>query len=327
MFLTNMDDKWAQDKINTAYGKLSSCIATTKQRETVQPFYNISFTGDLASFNAKCPSPSRPQTLWATNLCENTVIPVGAVCANGNIFINSSCLKTTQPTTLSFCNEARWVQWSGVETCEDFYNVSEKGTCATYENCVWVGSNRQYNCRMEVTKLCQTVWTDTIMNLSIAKRTCCCSVDVNAINECLNACSECNGCWELPYPCYKCCTFCNVDFHQIYSQFFIYCTPDGCFAPIGEAKCIISHNPATMDCNYETAVPYCYIGLSQLPYCYGGEKEQCERCLIVPENPLGVVYRVIDVYTWKGNNSEEETNPLYVINQNIPMASSTMVGK
>ena len=327
MFLTSMDDKWSQDKINTAYGKLQNCIATTKQRETVQPFYNISFTGDLASFNAKCPSPSRPQTLWATNLCDNTVIPVGAVCANGNIFINSSCLKTSQPTTLSFCNEARWVQWSGVETCEDFYNVSDKGTCATYENCVWVGSNRQYNCRMEVTKLCQSVWTERVMGLSIAKRTCCCSVDVNAINECLYMCNECNGCWELPYPCYKCCTFCNVDFNQICSQFLIYCTPDGCFSPMGEVKCIVSHNPATMDCNYEAAVHYCYIGWNQLPYCYGGEKEQCERCLIVPENPLGVVCRVIDVYTWKGNNSEEETHPLYVINQNIPMASSTMGGK
>ena len=327
MFLTSLDDKWSQDKINTAYGKLQNCIATTKQRETVQPFYNISFTGDLASLSAKCPSPSRPQTLWATNLCDNTVIPIGAVCANGNIFINSSCLKTSQPTTLSFCNEARWVQWSGVETCEDFYNVSDKGTCATYENCVWVGSNRQYNCRMEVTKLCQNVWTERVMGLSIAKRTCCCSVDVNAINECLNACVECNGCWELPYPCYKCCTFCNVDFNQICSQFLIYCTPDGCFSPMGEVKCIVSHNPATMDCNYEAAVHYCYIGWSQLPYCYGGEKEQFERCLIVPENPLGVVCRVIDVYTWKGNNSEEETHPLYVINQNIPMASSTMRGK
>ena len=335
MFLTSMDDKWSQDKINTAYGKLSSCIATTKQRETVQPFYNISFTGDLASFNAQCPSgsglggsglggsclePVRPQTLWATNLCDNTVIPVGAVCANGNIFINSSCLKTTQPTTLSFCSETRWVQWSGLETCEDFYNVSDKGTCATYENCVWVGSNRQYNCRTEVSKLCQSVWTDTVMGLSSALRTCCCYVDVNAINECLHACAECNGCWELPYPCYKCCTFCNVSYKVICSQFLIYCTPDGCFAPNEEVKCIVSHNPATMDCNYEAAIPYCYIGWSQLPYCYGGEKcEKCEciRCLIVPESPLGVVCRVIDVYTAK-IGSETETHPLYVINQNIP---------
>lgn len=317
MFLTSMDDKWAQDKINTAYGKLSSCIATTKQRETVQPFYNISFTGDLASFNAKCKEPVKPQTLWATSLCDNTVIPVGAVCANGNVFINSKCLKTSQPTTLSFCSETRYVMW-GVSCDEDFYAVSDKGVCPTYENCVWVGSNRQYNCRAEVTKLCQSVWTDTVMNLSIAKRTCCCYVDVNAINECLNACAECNGCWELPYPCYKCCTFCNVSHRMICSQFLIYCTPDGCFAPMGEVKCIVSKNGATMDCNYEAAIPYCYIGWSQLPYCWGGEKASCERCLIVPENPLGVVCRVIDVYTWKGNNSEEETHPLYVINQNVP---------
>lgn len=96
MFLTNLDDKWAQDKINTAYGKLQSCIATTKQRETVQPFYTISFTGDLASLQMQCPQPVRPQTLWATSLCDNTVIPVGAVCANGNVFINSSCLKETR---------------------------------------------------------------------------------------------------------------------------------------------------------------------------------------------------------------------------------------
>lgn len=325
MFLTNLDDKWAQDKINTAFGKLTSCIATTKQRETVQPFYNISFTGSLADLNVQCPSPVRPQTLWATNLCENTVIPVGAVCANGNIFINSSCLKTSQPTTLSFCSETRYVMW-GVNCESDFYAVSDKGTCPTYENCVWVGSNRQYNCRMEVSKLCQSVWTDTVMGLSIAKRTCCCYVDVSAINDCLNACAECNGCWELPYPCYKCCTFCNVSFHQICSQFFIYCTPDGCFAPMENIKCIVSHNPSSMDCNYEAAVPYCYIGWSQLPYCYGGEKcaveDAFERCLIVPETPLGVVCRVIDVYTWKGNNNEEETHPLYVINQNIP----TMIG-
>lgn len=318
MFLTNLDDKWAQDKINTAFGKLQNCIATTKQRETVQPFYGIKFTGDLASFNAVCPEPVRPQTLWATSLCDNTVIPVGAVCANGNIFINSKCLKTSHPTTLSFCSEARWVQWNGLETCEDFYNVSDKGTCPTYENCVWVGSNRQYNCRAEVTKLCQSVWTDTVMNLSIAKRTCCCYVDVNAINECLNACAECNGCWELPYPCYKCCMFCNVSHRVICSQFFIYCTPDGCFSPMNNVKCIVSKNGATMDCTYKAAIPYCYVGWSTLPYCYGGEKCECIRCLIVPESPLGVVCRVIDVYTWKGNNSEEETHPLYVINQNVP---------
>lgn len=316
MFLTNLDDKWAQDKINTAYGKLQSCIATTKQRETVQPFYTIKYEGNLSDLNMQCPKPVKPQTLWATSLCDNTVIPVGAVCSNGNIFINSSCLKTTQPTTLSFCNEARWVQW-GVDCESDFYNVSDNGTCATYENCVWVGSNRQYNCRTEVSKLCQNVWTETIMGLSTALRTCCCSVDVNAITNCLYMCNECNGCWELPYPCYKCCTFCNVAVHQICSQFFIYCTPDGCFAPIGEAKCIISHNPATMDCNYEAAINYCYIGWRTLPYCYGGEKCECIRCLIVPENPLGVVCRVIDVYTVKVGN-ETETKPLYVINQIIP---------
>ena len=96
MFLTNLDDKWAQDKINTAYDKLSNCIATTKQRETVRPFYNISFTSDLASLQMQCPQPVRPQTLWATSLCDNTVISVGAVCANGNVFINSSCLKETR---------------------------------------------------------------------------------------------------------------------------------------------------------------------------------------------------------------------------------------
>ena len=34
MVLTNLPDKWAQDKINVVYNMLQHCIATTKQRET-----------------------------------------------------------------------------------------------------------------------------------------------------------------------------------------------------------------------------------------------------------------------------------------------------
>lgn len=323
MVLTNLTDKWAQDKINTAYMALENCIATTKQRETVQPFYNICYSGDLSDLSVQCPKPIRPETLWATSLCDNTVIPVGAVCSNGNIYINSSCLKTCKPTTLTFCTEARYVMWN--TECEDHFITRECPTCTTYENCVWSGSNRQYNCRLEVTRLCQNIWTDTIMGLSIAKRTCCCSLDITQINECLYVCNECNGCWDLPYPCFTCCTFCNVKYYQIDDQFLIYCTPDGCKASIDEVKCIISHNPATQDCNFmcNMTIPYCYIGWNTLPYCYGGEEKCCSWnnsywCIIVPEKPLATICRVIDVYTWTGiENDDWLKNPLYVINQNV----------
>ena len=131
---------------------------------------------------------------------------------------------------------------------------------------------------------------------------------------------------------------------QIDSQFLIYCSPDGfsyldyntknsgCFADIGASqgpyccyKCMVSKNPGTQDCNFicNLTIPFCYIGWNEHPYCFGGEEKccfwrTCETCwnIIVPCNPLAVVCRVIDVYTVCSTN-EYNTNPIYVINQNI----------
>ena len=344
MFLTNIDDKWAQDKINTAYGMLENCIATTKQRETVQPYYNIHYVGDLSDLSVQCPRPIRAETLWATSLCDNTVIPVGNICINGNLLINSSCLKTHVQTAYTFCEESRFMSMSGISTCEDHFIVNDCPTLATYENCIWNGSSRQYNCRMKMSRLCQDVWQKNIMDYSIMKVACCCQADIEYADECLCVCNECAGCWELPYPCFVCCTFCNVCMKQIDSQFLIYCTPDGfsyldCnkknngyFAGIGASqcpyccyKCMVSKNPGTQNCNFicNLTIPFCYIGWNEHPYCFGGEEKccfwrACETCwnIIVPCNPLAVVCRVIDVYTVCGAN-EYNTNPIYVINQNI----------
>lgn len=339
MVLTNLPDKWAQDKVNTAYSMLESCIATTKQRETVQPYYNICYVGDLSDLSVQCPKPVRAETVWATSLCDNTVIPVGQVCINGNLLINSSCLKTHTTTAFTFCEESRFISTSKIGSCEDHFVVNDCSSLATYWNCIWNGSSRQYNCRMKLSRTCQDVWQKNIMDFSIMKASCCCQYDIEYATECLYVCSECAGCWELPYPCFVCCTFCNVCMKQIDSQFLVYCTPDGfsylccaycCF------KCMVSKNPGTQDCNFmcNLTIPFCYIGFRWYddssvghPYCFGGEEKCCfwsplppnceyERNIIVPCSPLMVVCRVIDVYT-VCSTDEHNTNPVYVINQNI----------
>ncbi len=345
MVLTNLPDKWAQEKINTAYNILQNCIATTKQRETIQPFYSICYVGSLSDLSVQCPPPVRPETIWATSLCENTVIPVGSVCANGNLFINSSCLKTCRPTSYTFCEETRWVFWNDEESCwlddcTDHYRTMDCPKVSSYTNCLWTGSSRQYNCRKEVSALCQSQWQEDIMDLSFMERSCCCVPDKECIHACLVMCSECAGTWELPYPCFISCTFCNVSRSQIDSAFLTFCTPDGCVAPtfycvwcgggyvcVPYVKCMVSCNPATQNCDYECnlTIPYCYIGWSGLPYCWGGETACClwkDGCsswnIIVPCSPLALVCRVIDVYTWSGVGSEDWVkNPIYVINQKI----------
>lgn len=329
MVLTTEDDKWKQDKINTAYMMLENCIATTKQKETVQPFYNLSYVGDLSSFSVQCPPPIRTETLWATNLCDNTVVPVGKICSNGNVVIDSCVNKTCSPSTFIFCDEYRVMNVCSDSSLEDHFVIRDCPTLATFENCVWSGSNRQYAERMAVSHLCTTTWQRDIMKYSIDKRVCCCSYDIEHATEMLSVCVECYNCWELPYPCFTCCTFCNVFMKQIDSQYLIYCTPDGTSSSNDEYKCMVSHNPGTQNCNYECniTIPFCYIGWNTYPYCYGGEEKCCfwngadERTsgtwnIIVPCNPLAVVCRVIDVYTVQGA-SEYNTNPIYAINMNI----------
>lgn len=345
MVLTNLPDKWAQEKVNTAYRSLANCISTTKQRETVQPFYQICYVGGLSDLSAQCPLPVRPEIIWATSLCENTVIPVGMVCANGNLFINSSCLKTCRPTSYTFCDETRWVFWNSEEEpyltdCTDHYKLICCPRVPSYTNCLWTGSSRQYNCRREVSALCQNQWQSDIMILSVMERICCCIPDKERIHACLILCSECQGKWELPYPCFVSCTFCNVCRSQIDSAFLLYYTPDGCFSPtfhcewcgggyiyIPYVKCMVSRNPATQNCDMECnlTIPYCYIGWNGLPYCWGGETQCClwkDGCsqwdIIVPCSPLALVCRVIDIYDWSGVSSEDwVTNPVYVINQKV----------
>lgn len=323
MVLTSMDDKWAQDKINTAYLTLENCIATTKQRETVQPFYNISYVGDLSSFSVQCPPPIRPETLWATNLCDNTVVPVGKICSNGAVIINSCVSKTCSPVTYVFCNEYR-VMTTNTSCTEDYFVIRDCPTLGTYENCLWTGSNSQYAERMALSNLCTTNWQNDIMKYSINKRVCCCSYDIEEANDMLAVCSECYSCWELPYPCYTCCTFCNVFMKQIDSMYFIYRTPDGTCSTSTCYVCMVSHNPGTQNCNYECnlTVPFCYIGWNTYPYCYGGEEKCCNWNgngvwnIIVPDRPLAVVCRIIDVYTVHGDG-DYNTNPIYAINMNI----------
>lgn len=331
MVLTNLPDKWAQEKVNTAYRSLANCIATTKQRETVQPFYQICYVGGLSDLSAQCPPPVRPEIIWATSLCENTVIPVGSVCANGNLFINSSCLKTCRPTSYTFCEETRTVFWNSescLNSCSDHYITTDCPKVSTYTNCLWTGSSKQYSCRQEVSLLCTNQWQSDIMDLSLMKRACACDPEmVECINACLTMCSECQGTWELPYPCFTNCTFCNVCKSVIDSAFLLYCTPDGCIASTDEVRCIVSYNPATQNCDMECnlAVPYSYIGWNNLPYCWGGETRCClwkgfcnVWSTIVPCSPLAFVCRIIDVYTWSGVDTEDWVkNPIYVINQKV----------
>ena len=125
-------------------------------------------------------------------------------------------------------------------------------------NCIWNGSSRQYNCRLKMSRLCQDVWQKNIMDFSIMKVACCCQADIEYADECLYVCNECAGCWELPYPCFVCCTFCNVCMKQIDSQFLIYCTPDGF---------------SYLDYNTKNCGCFADIGASQCPYC-------CYKCMV-----------------------------------------------
>ena len=311
MVLSAMCYKWAQDKINIAYKALENCIATTKQRETVQPYFELKYTGDLSDMSFQCPKPVRPEPIWATNLCDNTVERIGSISKSGVVTIESSCLYTTRTDTFTFCDETRWVSWYG-RRCNNDYYCEYSCPSTSYTNCLWSGSPRQYQCRNDIAESCRDQWQNDIMNLSIAyKSNCCCT--------CLYSCLQCKaseyGCWDLPFPCFIECTFCDVEHKQISSLAFIYCTPDGTCVENEDVFCTIICNTASQSCTYECARSGCYIGWNELPYCYGNEGSTA-ICSIVSSCYLGMICRLVDVYNVE-NMVEKNTRPLYNINMKI----------
>lgn len=319
MVLSAMCDKWAQDKINIAYRALETCIATTKQRETVQPYFELRYTGDLSDMTFQCPKPVRPEPIWATNLCDNTVEHVGTISKSGIVTIESSCLYTTRTDEFTFCDETRWVDWCG-ERCWEFTDYYCEYACpkTTYTNCLWTGSARQYKCRNDMAEACRDQWQCDTMDLSIAYKNACCP----EISACLYMCLSCKSCeygnWCLPYPCFIECTFHDVDHNQISSLAYIYCAPDGtyvCTCCANSYFCTIICNTASQSCTYECACSGCYIGWNELPYCYGNE---CNTaiCSIVSYCYLGMICRLVDVYNVE-KIVEKNTRPLYNINMKI----------
>jgi len=322
MVLSAMDDKWAQDKINIAYRALETCIATTKQKETVQPYFELRYTGDLSDISFQCPKPVRPEPIWATNLCDNTVERIGTISKAGVVTIASSCLYTTRTDTFTFCDETRYVEWYGIRCgcCTDYYCEYECPS-TTYTNCLWNGSARQYQCRNNMAEACRNQWQSDIMSLSIAYKNACCEEMCTCLYECLE-CKSCEyGNWCLPFPCFIECTFCDVEHKQISSLAYIYCTPDGtcvCYDDSEDSDryfCTIICNTASQSCTYECTRPGCYIGWNMLPYCYGNEYSTA-ICSIVAYRYLGKICRLIDVYNVE-NSVEKSTRPLYNINMKI----------
>lgn len=320
MVLSALDDKWAQDKINIAYRALENCIATTKQRETTQPYFELKYTGDLSDMSFQCPKPVRPEYIWATNLCDNTVERVGSISKAGVVTITSSCLYATRNDSFTFCDETRYVEWCGTrdESCSDYY-CEYACSNTNYINCLWNGTARQYQCRNNIADSCRTQWQSDIMDLSIAYKNSCCEEITTCLYDCL-VCKSCEyGCWVLPYPCFVECTFENVEHNQISSLAYIYCTPDGTYVCDSDSNnyfCTIICNTMSQSCTYTSVCAEgCYIGWNQLPYCYGNEGSTA-ICSIVANYYLGKICRLIDVYIVE-EPVEKDTQRLYNINMKI----------
>lgn len=295
MVLSSLDDKWAQDKINTAYMALKNCITCTKQGATIQPYYTVSYCGDINSLSMQCPKPIRAEPLWATNLCTNTTSQIGVVCANGTVSVMSQCLSNTYVEPMVFCSERRYTSFMGLRDSCDFYCVVNCGN-TSYSDCLWNGTSEQYSCRKSVQKACIQNWQTDVNNLLIAyksNKTCCTK---------LKACYACYGCWNLPYPCFVSCTWDNASHTLVLSRAYTYCGPNNervkntqwTYGPV--------YNTASQLCDYSYILPQKQIGIAiGSGYCIGGYCYGCERsyhgCALVGRCYYTSVCRVIDVYT------------------------------
>ena len=269
MVLSSLDDKWAQDKINIAFDRLSNIIATTKQETTEQPFFVIDYKGDLSDPIQCKQKPIRPEAIWATNLIDNTVANVGVICSSGTIIWNSSCLYTTDTDCYTFCEQT----YQYFQDCNaDYFRCCYLGKIDCYCGCLWTGNNTEWQCRQTVNQCC------------IMERNC----NINKLWSCYSETSgdeqeeykaalddwiQCTT-FPLPYNCFSVRCWSNVDVCKLEIASVYHCVGN-CYK-LCECGCGYYHSSGSqITNNYICEQNQAGVDWRFGVYYYGNEKPVC----------------------------------------------------
>lgn len=236
MVLSNLDDKWSQDKINTAFLCICSNISTCKQETTQQPYNEINYCGYLSDFSCTVDCAPRIDTpLWATNLTTASTMCIGNINHNKTVTVDSTSVKKTQcETSYVFRSEyyctfscapntcTRYISIEGCEYCDGICGIWADGTApyickygnntgiTSFTHCIWDGTAEQqacYSCCLDKYTKCWTACVNYYSSLDYVG-----SLEDPLVNTCLDCYLNCppvcmyHGC--ICYSdCWKNCTF------------------------------------------------------------------------------------------------------------------------
>ena len=236
MVLSDLDDKWSQDKINTAFMCICNNINTCVQKETDQPYHEINYNGYLSDFCCTVDCAPRIDTpLWATNMSSFATMCVGTINHNKTVTVDSTSIRTTQCETsyifrceyyCTFCcmpnNCTRYISQTGCQYCDGICGTWATGTApyickydnnadiSSFSHKVWCGTNDQqtcYNCCLNKYTKCWTACVNYYSSLDYVA-----TLEDPEVNECLNYYLNCPPiCMYHDSICYadywKDCTF------------------------------------------------------------------------------------------------------------------------
>lgn len=233
MVLSNLDDKWSQDKINTAFLCICSNISTCKQETTQQPYNEINYCGYLADFSCTVECAPRIDTpLWGTNLSTSSTMCIGDINHNKTVIVDSTSVKKTQcETSYIFRNEyyetfpsisclcCAYKSIDGCEYCSGicaewssgdapYVEKYDNNTCINcFEHCVWSGTSAQQSCYNCCLDKYTGIWTCCVNYYSSYDYVCC--LCDPSCNECLDYYLNCPP--SSMYSNQICCSSCWIN--------------------------------------------------------------------------------------------------------------------
>ena len=307
-----MDNKWAQEKINTAYKQLELCITCTPQKQTRQNYFDINTCTDLGT-SFRCPPINNEYKIFGTNLCSHTIQQIGTIKQNGTVIFCSSCSYNAKCNIYTFCEESRCILTNGKRCINDYVCTIDYCCPYIYCNCLWTGTDKQFQCRQKESALCKKTWNNSVVQYNSLYNNCCCTDDKDYYKNLLSVCKNCYGNWTLSYPCFCELQWCNVSKSTVCSLAYLYQDINGyCLKPDDYSycseieECVPNYVNATIsNSNSQRLInnAYTYTGTplcigAEPPYLYRfGNESQISCFTTVPCDYLMAVCRTVDIYT------------------------------